>query len=334
MSDNVNWADIDLESKKNLGPNPYDRVNNNSLDKDAFLKLLVTQLQYQDPMNPVDDKQFIAQMAQFSSLEQMQNLNVAYAKSQAFSMVGRIVEAESVNHETQTIETVVGPVKSVTMKNGTPYLTIGDREVSMDDVKEVFSDYASNQLNNINNTISSGLGTAQSIGLIGKYIQAITFDADGVPTGFVEGKVDYVKFDREGTPILVVGKNDIFPSEVTSVAGEKLLIGKEISADILVDDEVVNVSGKIDGVKIDMAGTASLQVGEHLIPIEKINWVTEALALAANKTEITHGKLTGIVESVKIKDKIPYLVVSGEEISGEEISYTEYRGINESEKDE
>lgn len=48
---------------------------NNSLDKEAFLKLLVTQLANQNPLNPVEDKEFIAQLAQFSELEQMQNLN-------------------------------------------------------------------------------------------------------------------------------------------------------------------------------------------------------------------------------------------------------------------
>ena len=46
-----------------------------NLDKDAFLKLLITQLSNQDPLNPMEDKEFIAQMAQFSTLEQIQAMN-------------------------------------------------------------------------------------------------------------------------------------------------------------------------------------------------------------------------------------------------------------------
>lgn len=47
----------------------------NDLDKNAFLRLLTTQLANQDPLNPIEDREFIAQLAQFTSLEQMQNLN-------------------------------------------------------------------------------------------------------------------------------------------------------------------------------------------------------------------------------------------------------------------
>lgn len=59
---------------------PEKQTGNSALGKDAFLKLLIAQLQNQDPTEPMDDKQFIAQMAQFSSLEQMQNMTASMDK--------------------------------------------------------------------------------------------------------------------------------------------------------------------------------------------------------------------------------------------------------------
>src|SRR5690625_6873477 len=53
---------------------PKDRVPSNELGKDEFMKILMTQLQHQDPLSPMDDREFISQMATFSSLEQMINM--------------------------------------------------------------------------------------------------------------------------------------------------------------------------------------------------------------------------------------------------------------------
>jgi flagellar basal-body rod modification protein FlgD len=70
-----------------------------SLGKDDFLKILLTQLSHQDPTQPLEDKEFVAQMAQFSSLEQMANMNAELgrvfgllARSQAVALLGKTVE--------------------------------------------------------------------------------------------------------------------------------------------------------------------------------------------------------------------------------------------------
>lgn len=102
----------------------------NELGKDQFLQLLITQLRYQDPISPVDDKEFIAQMAQFSSLEQMQNLNTNMSEmmlaqqkltslGQATQMIGKSVELFT--HEG---ESIFGEVSGVQFKNGWPEIIV------------------------------------------------------------------------------------------------------------------------------------------------------------------------------------------------------------------
>ena len=73
-----------------------------ALDKNDFLKILITQLSHQDPTQPMDDKEFVAQMAQFSSLEQMTNMSEGLTKvadlmleSQAVSILGSAVDIDS-----------------------------------------------------------------------------------------------------------------------------------------------------------------------------------------------------------------------------------------------
>lgn len=77
------------------------REVNSELGKDAFLKILIAQLSNQDPLDPLKDKDFIAQMAQFSTLEQMTNMSKSIeqmnslSRGAAVSYIGRTVEFEN-----------------------------------------------------------------------------------------------------------------------------------------------------------------------------------------------------------------------------------------------
>jgi len=84
----------------NRGLNPAKAVGQGqTLGKDDFLRILLTQLTHQDPTAPLEDKEFVAQMAQFSTLEQMTNMSAEMAKvftvmarSQAIGLLGKTVE--------------------------------------------------------------------------------------------------------------------------------------------------------------------------------------------------------------------------------------------------
>src|SRR5437764_1210129 len=69
-------------------------ASNSKLGQQEFLKLLITQLTNQDPLSPEDDKEFLAQMAQFSSVEGITNINSSLDNSQAASLLGKTVDAQ------------------------------------------------------------------------------------------------------------------------------------------------------------------------------------------------------------------------------------------------
>lgn len=73
-------------------PTRTPKTGEGNLGKDDFLRILIAQLQYQDPLNPMEDREFIAQMAQFSSLEQMMNMSKTLEKFVESQQDGRMVQ--------------------------------------------------------------------------------------------------------------------------------------------------------------------------------------------------------------------------------------------------
>ncbi len=119
------------------------RTPKQELGKDDFLRLLTVQLQNQDPMNPMEDMNFISQMSSFSSLEQMLNMNKSLdtmskilssnSHTQAMMYLGTTVTVKKPDME----EAVTGTVDMVGFKEGVPFLKIGDNAFNLEDVQLV-----------------------------------------------------------------------------------------------------------------------------------------------------------------------------------------------------
>lgn len=124
---NVNSTQSVTSQTKNTG---------SSLDKDAFLQLLVTEMKYQDPLNPSTNTEYMSQLAQFSQLEAMNNLSDNYANSSAFGLVGKYV-IMNVADSNGNITQKSGLVDYVTVKNGDAMLNIGGEYYSYEDLDSV-----------------------------------------------------------------------------------------------------------------------------------------------------------------------------------------------------
>lgn len=127
---------VDNTSAESLAKDKVKKTGNSSLDKDAFLQLLVAQMKYQDPLEPTSNTEYISQFATFSELEQMQNMSATLELSRASSLVGQTVlmkVTDSSGRET----TVQGNVDYVSYEGGKAYLSIGGELYSLDDLDKV-----------------------------------------------------------------------------------------------------------------------------------------------------------------------------------------------------
>lgn len=121
----------------------YQKINETgTFTQGDFLKVLVAQLKYQDPLSPTNDKEFMAQMAQFSSLEQMVNLNNNFSKMyyllgigfdsvNAFNLVGKYVEIQTGD------QIISGLVDKVLQKKGEFFVEVNSKEYKLTEIISV-----------------------------------------------------------------------------------------------------------------------------------------------------------------------------------------------------
>ncbi|MDE7232529.1 MAG: flagellar hook capping protein, partial [Lachnospiraceae bacterium] len=103
--------------------NSKKKTGNDSLDKDAFLQLLVAQMKYQDPLEPTSNTEYISQYATFSELEQMQNMSASMDLFRASSLVGQTVLLKVTDSAGRTTN-VQGNVDYVVYEKNKAYLSV------------------------------------------------------------------------------------------------------------------------------------------------------------------------------------------------------------------
>ncbi|SET41705.1 flagellar basal-body rod modification protein FlgD [Salinibacillus kushneri] len=137
-----------IDSSLYLSNQKSQTSGSNTLGKDDFLKILMTQLQNQSPANPMEDKEFISQMATFSSLEQMMSISSSVdqlVQHQSFTpvieyshLIGKEVQYQTLNEDGEVGSEKNGIVEGVAMgEEGAEFILQNDERISVNSVTEI-----------------------------------------------------------------------------------------------------------------------------------------------------------------------------------------------------
>ncbi|MBU3111786.1 flagellar hook capping FlgD N-terminal domain-containing protein [Clostridium lacusfryxellense] len=171
------------------------------MDQNSFLKILSAELTNQDPTNAKDGTEFVAQMAQFASLEQMTNINSSISFSTSTSLVGKVVAFSS--YDSNGVQ-YGGTVKAVFQESGATYMAV---KLSDGSVKDFPADTLTDVIDVPDNTLeylNGNMVFSAAISLIGKQVKTVTLD-DGVA---YSGTVKSVFKDTTGIKLTIAYDKD------------------------------------------------------------------------------------------------------------------------------
>ena len=176
------------------------------LDVDDFLQLLVAQMQNQDPIGGESsggssNTDHIAQLAEFTMLQQLTNLNSSFTENKAYSLIGKYVYLK----DSSSKDLILGKVDGVVQQDGKYYLVVGGKNYDISEVTAVVNDTS-----DVDNTILN------SANLVGKKATATITDKDGKET-VVTGIVEKVTI-KDGLAYVTINGQSIPLSSITEIA--------------------------------------------------------------------------------------------------------------------
>ncbi len=262
------------------------------LGKNDFLQLLITQVQHQDPLNPSTDTEFIAQLAQFSALEQMQNLNRSFSYNMGFSLMGKYVSGEITDDSTGDVRFVSGVVESIRVMNGEVYAVVGEHDIpvgkissvsdtslfkseSVQDYSPIIGMMGKSTINNDNGASSHIEGIISSITKENDSIYAKLDEVEIMPhnldIGAFENEEEYVKgmVNQEVT----LKFEDRATGEIFKVTGflRDGYYGDDGKLRVILDNVKVPANSIFSTKKVDLLSTEQLLLSEILKELQKQN---------------------------------------------------------------
>ena len=246
------------------------------MGKDQFLTLLITQLQNQDPMNPTDDKEFIGQMAQFSALEQMQNLNLSMSSLRGINYIGKTVSGSYVDAVTKETKNVDGIVSNVSITKDGIVAKVNGTDVPIEKITSI----TDSQQNTGEQDVS------RYTGYIGYKVKGTYEDADGnnlAVSGIVKEVAKGINHEEamiDGVKVNIMNVDS--PTRLSS-AEDKLAYLESQKGNLVTvstaDDTgnyAMKTSGTLSDYSVDAYGTITVELDGVMIPIKSVRSVMDS----------------------------------------------------------
>jgi hypothetical protein len=276
----------------------------------------------------MDDRDFLAQMAQFSALESQQQMTRSMELQQAYTMIGKTVYAHFFCDTADRWMEVDGPVMHVRRRGSEILLGVHTEvpvldehgELVRNELGEIVSEFRTvdTPVDRVTFTedphldslmlrgIMNNVANARDISLIGNYVFARIVEEGNGNRRYIEGRVDAVNFIN-GRAVLSINGEEVFSEEVLSVSDTRSIIGRNIRiAHFNSSNNLVETEGTIRNIVVTN-NRQYVDVDGTRVRLNRLDHLLEALQLEGRYVAHNEADFSGVVDTVSIRGAIVYL---------------------------